>query len=336
MMNAMEKILLGFVLSLLTVGAYAQSKKITVHDPVAIEADGKYYLFNTGHGIASWQSDDLINWKFLKPVFPESPEWAKQRVPKFDGNIWAPDVYFHNDRYYLYYSISSFASNRSAIGVATNVTLDPDNENYQWTDHGPVIESVPGRDNWNAIDPNLIFDDENQPWLSFGSFWGGLKMFRLSDDLLSPADPQEWHHLASRERDFTLQAGDPGNGAIEAPFIFKKNNYYYLFVSFDLCCRGPRSTYNVRVGRSESAIGPFIDRDGVPMSQGGGTLVIQGDENYYGIGHNSVYTFGDKDYMFSHGYAVSEKGRPRLLVHQVNWDDEAWPVLEELKDQADN
>ena len=58
--------------------------------------------------------------------------------------------------YYLYYSVSAFGKNTSCIGVATNKTLHPSSPDYKWTDHGKVIQSVPGRDMWNAIDPNLV------------------------------------------------------------------------------------------------------------------------------------------------------------------------------------
>jgi arabinan endo-1,5-alpha-L-arabinosidase len=247
-----------------------------VHDPVAIASDGAYYMFSTGRGIASWTSDDKVNWRYLGRVFKEVPAWCKQEVPKFDGNIWAPDISFHNGTYYLYYSISSFASNRSAIGVVTNVTLDPESADYEWVDHGIVVESVAGRDHYNAIDPNLVLDEDGTPWLTFGSFWGGMKLVQMNDDLLSVAEPERWATIASRERTFGLEAEDPGDGAIEAPFIINKDGYYYLFVSFDLCCRGARSTYNVRVGRSEVITGPYLDRAGVSMEKGGGTLVVKG------------------------------------------------------------
>lgn len=298
-----------------------------MHDPVAIEADGAYYIFNTGVGIANLRSTDLESWQYMGPVFPSSPEWAKTEVPKFDGNIWAPDISFHNGKYYLYYSISSFASNRSCIGVATNLTLDRNNPAYRWEDHGKLIESVPGRDNWNAIDPNLIFDENGTPWLSFGSFWGGLKIVKLSNDLLSVAVPQEWHTIASRERDASLDETDPGNAAIEAPFIFRKGDYYYLFVSFDLCCRAENSNYNVRYGRSKSVIGPYVDKNGVDLMQGGGTLLLAGDEKFYGVGHNSVYTFKGNDYLLCHGYLKSEKGTPILITKKLVWDNEGWPII---------
>ena len=126
------------------------------------------------------------------------------------------------------------------IGLATNVTLDPASPQYQWIDEGLVIRSVP-TDNWNAIDPNMGFDADNTPWLSFGSFWDGIKMRRIdrSTGKLAAADTT-LYALASR-----------GGDAIEAPSIVYRDGYYYLFVSFDLCCRSVISTYNIRVGRSE-------------------------------------------------------------------------------------
>jgi len=305
----------------------AQSNPIVVHDPVAIESDGYYYIFNTGRGIANWKSNDLKKWEHLKPVFTVSPAWAKAEVPLFDGNIWAPDISFHNGLYYLYYSISSFGSNRSCIGVATNATLDPQKPEYKWTDHGKVIESVSGRDNWNAIDPNLIFDENGTPWLAFGSFWGGIKLVKLNSNLISIAMPQQWHTIASRDRDPLLDEGDPGNAAIEAPFVFKKGNYYYLFVSFDLCCRGANSTYNVRVGRSEKVTGPYLDKNGVSMLQGGGTLIAGGDVNFFGKGHNSVYNFNNTDYMFLHAYDKKDNGAPKLMKYVLKWDKNDWPFI---------
>ncbi|MCF8359795.1 MAG: arabinan endo-1,5-alpha-L-arabinosidase [Prolixibacteraceae bacterium] len=315
------------ILGLIVQQACAQSGQIIVHDPVAIEQNGKYYLYNTGEGISSWISDDLEHWTFLGKVFNEPPEWAKTQVPKFKGHIWAPDIIYRNGKYYLYYSISSFASNRSCIGVATNVTLNPDDDGYKWEDHGMVVQSVPGRDNWNAIDPNIAFDENNQPWMTFGSFWGGLKIVKLSSNMLSPAETQEWHTIAKRNRDKNLDETDPGNGAVEAPFIFKKGKYYYLFVSFDLCCRGSRSTYNVRVGRSEKITGPYYDREGVSMLEGGGTYIVGPNETFYGMGHNSVYRFKGKDYFFCHAYDKNHKGRPILVVELLDWDSKGWPTI---------
>lgn len=312
----------------------SQSKQIIIHDPVAIEAEGKFYIFGTGPGIESAVSEDKVNWtKYSSQVFDPMPDWFKKEVPKFNGHVWAPDVLFHDGKYYLYYSISSFGKNLSCIGVATNTTLDRTEKEYKWEDHGIVLKSIPGRDNWNAIDPNIVFDENNVPWLSFGSFWNGLKLVKLNNDLISIAEPQQWYTIAARPRNPDMKEKDAGNGAVEGPFIIKKDKYYYLFVSFDLCCRGAKSTYNVRVGRSKSVTGPYLDKEGVKMTRGGGTLFIEGNEKFYAIGHNSVYNFDDEYYMYSHGYDIQDKGKPKLLVHILEWDKEDWPFIKEYKEK---
>lgn len=305
----------------------AQETGISVHDPVMIRQGDTYYLYCTGRGISAWSSPDMKNWERLPPVFSEPPEWAKEEVPGFRGHIWAPDISFRDGTYYLYYSVSTFGKNLSCIGLATNKTLDPDDPEYRWQDHGMVVKSIPGRDLWNAIDPNLAVDGEGSPWLSFGSFWRGMKLFRLNEAQSAPAEPQEWYTIAARPRDVYTDDRDPGEGAIEAPFIFKKNGFYYLFVSFDYCCRGIESTYKIMVGRSEKITGPYLDKRGRNMLYGGGSLVLAGNKDWPGVGHNAIYTFDGQDYLVYHAYDASDNGRSKLKIDRVRWDEQGWPVV---------
>ena len=290
-------------------GGLAQQPATTdsplAHDPVMAKQDDTYYLFTTGQGVSVMSSKDLKTWKFEKPVFTEAPQWAVETVKEYKGHTWAPDIIFHNGLYHLFYSCSAFAKNTSAIGHATNPTLDPADPNFKWTDHGKVIQSVPNRDMWNAIDPNIIVDENGTPWMSFGSFWDGIKMVKLTDDMMQVAQPE----------------------AVEAPFIMKHGDYYYLFVSFDYCCRGKDSTYKVVVGRSKSAIGPYVDKEGKPMAKGGGSLVIEGNADYAGIGHNAAYHIDGKDYFLCHAYSVAENGAPKLFIREMTWTPDGWPVV---------
>ena len=314
--------------SCLPAAAQSASPLIPAHDPVLARQDGTYYMFCTGQGIAVWSSRDRQNWTHEKQVFATAPAWATQAVPGFrDNHIWAPDISFHNGTDYLFYSVSAFGKNTSCIGLATNKTLNPASPEFKWTDHGRVLQSVPGRDQWNAIDPNLIRDEAGRPWLSFGSFWQGIKLVQLKPDLTAPAQPEQWRTLARRPRDPMLNDSVPGNGAIEAPFIFRKGAYYYLFTSFDYCCRGPQSTYKMVVGRSKSVTGPYVDRIGVPLEQGGGTLVLQGDKDWFGVGHNSVYTFDNADYLVFHGYDGADRGHAKLRIEPLAWDAAGWPAV---------
>jgi len=302
-----------------------------IHDPVMIKQDSIYYLFCTGMGISCYSSPDLKHWKRDSPVFMEPPAWAVKAVPGYKGHTWAPDISFHNGKYWLLYSVSAFGKNTSCIGLAENTTLDQKSKDYKWLDHGKLIESVPGRDDWNAIDPNMIYDQDNHPWVCFGSFWNGVKLVRLKDDLSGLAEPETWFSLAKRPRALDTNDSSAGNGAIEGPFIYKKGGYYYLFVSFDYCCRGVNSNYKVMVGRSKNLSGPYLDKNGVYMTKGGGSAVVVGNNRYPGVGHCGVYDFDGQDYIIFHGYDREKQGMPRLLVEKLHWDKNNWPFIDGIE-----
>jgi len=311
------------------VGTITPTRETPVHDPVMIKEKDKYYLFCTGNGINVFSSKDMKNWRRETPVFSKTPEWVKASLPNYRGtSMWAPDISYHNGMYYLYYAVSAFGKNTSCIGLAVNKTLDSASADFKWEDKGKIIQSVPGRDLWNAIDANLVVDENNSPWMVFGSFWEGMKLVKLNPDLGSVAQPEEWYTVARRPRNFDIPDSSAGNAAIEGPFIFKKGNYYYLFVSWDYCCRGEKSDYKVVVGRSAKVTGPYLDKNGTDMAKNGGTLIVQGDaKEWFGAGHNSAYTFDGKDYIIYHGYDAKDRGRSKLIIQEMKWDKDGWPVL---------
>lgn len=306
------------------------SNGLIVHDPVMIKQDNVFYVFMTGGGVA--KSTDLKNWTRIEPV-PSKLEWVTDDIIQdYRGGFWAPDIQFLDGTYYLYYSPSAFAKNTSAIGVMTNKTLDQKSPDYKWDDQGMIVQSIPGRDFWNAIDANVYFErkrgEETTGWLTFGSFWGGIKLVKLAPDMKSLAEPQEWYTIAKQERSFGMPDTDPGDGAIEAPFIYRRHQYYYLFVSTDYCCRGLESTYKVVVGRSRDIRGPYFDKDGVPLYAGGGTLVVGETDRYKAIGHCAVYDFDGKTYFIAHGYDKEDNGISKLIVKEMEWDRSEWPMIE--------
>jgi arabinan endo-1,5-alpha-L-arabinosidase len=295
-----------------------------VHDPVLARHRDAYYLFVTGgrngRGVLPIRrSPNLLVWEQVGFVFPDSlPAWTATEVPRA-SNAWAPDISFFRGRYHLYYSVSSFGSRDSAIGLATNRTLDPSSSDYAWVDEGMVIRSFADRDDWNAIDPNIVIEDDGNIWMNWGSFWGGIKMRRIDPDTgkLSTTDTTI-HALASRDR------SQPTNGSIEGSFIVRQGGYWYLFVSFDRCCRGADSTYNIRVGRSRAVTGPYVDRDGTAMTQGGGTLVLEATTpEWRGPGHNGFLRDGAQDYLAFHAYPAQGRGS-RLFISTVVWEN-GWP-----------
>ncbi len=313
------------------VAAGCQAEQVSIHDPVMAKEGDSYYLFSTGPGITIYNSEDMVNWERQGRAFEGKPDWANDVAPEFNGHLWAPDIIYNDntDRWYLYYSVSAFGKNTSGMGVTTTKTLDPESEDYGWEDQGMVIQSVPNRDMWNAIDPNIIVDDSGDAWMSFGSFWGGMKMFKLNDAWTAPAEPQEWYTIAKRDRSILVDDTQAGPAEIEGPFIFEKGDYYYLFVSYGLCCRGADSTYHVAVGRSESVTGPFLDKDGVDMNKGGGTIILKGNEDWYGAGHNSAYTFDGKDYLVFHAYEAADDGLQKLKIAEIEWTEDGWPQIDQ-------
>jgi arabinan endo-1,5-alpha-L-arabinosidase len=83
------------------------------------------------------------------------------------------------------------------------------------------------------------------------------------------------------------------------------------------------------VGRSEKVAGPYIDKDGVRMDKNGGSLVLQGDANWHGVGHNAVYNSDGKDYLIFHGYDAKDKGRSKLRIEELRWDEAGWPIVKQ-------
>jgi arabinan endo-1,5-alpha-L-arabinosidase len=291
-----------------------------VHDPTIIKDGDTFYLFSTRAGIAVRCSKDLVAWRLCGDVFAHLPGWAVTDVPGLRG-IWAPDVSYFNGKYHLYYSASTFGSNRSSIGLATNQTLDPASDKFKWEDQGKIISSVQ-TDDWNAIDPNIVIDEKGEPWLSFGSFWSGIKMRKIdrATGKLSSNDTR-LYPLASRRRSAELP------GAIEAPAIVRSRGYYYLFVSFDFCCRGINSTYNIRVGRSKRVTGPYVDRDGRDMMDEGGTLVIGIGNRWRGPGHCAILQDKQGDKLVYHAYDANARGVSTLRIAPITWDAADWPTV---------
>jgi arabinan endo-1,5-alpha-L-arabinosidase len=294
------------------------SGDIASHDPSLVRVDSDWYVFATGDpavnggNISIRRSIDGSPFAFLGTVFPEIPQWVRDAVPGV-SNLWAPDVTKHNGVYYLYYAASTFGSNRSLIGLATNTTLDPDDPAYRWVDRGEVFRSVPGND-YNAIDPGVVETGSGKPYLTFGSFWSGIREIPISWPSGKPDDPSV---IPLRLVDRHL----PPN-AVEGAYMIKHGGWYLLFVSFDVCCRGVDSTYKIAVGRSRSVTGPFFDESARPMLDGGGTVLLSSHGNMVGPGGESV--FGDV--IAFHYYDAARNGAVTLGLRRMGWDN-GWPVL---------
>ena len=293
-------------------------------DPAVIQAeDGSFYIFATGKGLPIYHSTDLVEWEKVGTVFDTPvPEWSKKAVPETEG-IWAPDIVKLNDKYYVYYSVSSFGSQRSVIGVAMNKTLDHTSKDYKWEDQGLAIESFPGKNDFNAIDPAAFQQPDGSAFVVWGSFWGGIKAMELNPMTgKSLEEKPTIKSIASRPNHRTH--------AIEGAYMVKNDGYYYLFVSWDNCCSGANSDYKVIVGRSKEPLGPYVDFSGKPMTEGGGTLVLANNDNWRGPGHNSVLTTDKGSWIVHHTYDTFHLENQRILqIRPVYWTESGWPVVGE-------
>ena len=292
------------------------SGDLGAHDPVIIKEGNRWYLYYTGFGLPMKRSEDGVTWRDIGHVFDRNPEWHREFVPTGSGNIWAPDIALFRGTCYLYYSKSIFGVNTSVIGLLCNNTLDPESPGYRWEDRGPVISSDSSKD-YNCIDPNLVLDQMGEPWLSFGSFWSGIKLIKLDPATMKPFPGEPIRSIAAR----------PGNSAIEAPFIIYRAGYYYLFVSFDFCCRGVNSDYKIMAGRSKKVDGPYLDKNGIDMMEGGGTLIDAGGDRWKGPGHCAVYQSAETAILVNHAYDAMNNGVATLQIRPLYWDKEGWPHL---------
>jgi len=288
--------------------------RLSIHDPSTIVKCGdRYWLFATGRGVKSFHSKDLKTWTSGPAVLTTLPEWHKTAVPGNRGHLWAPDVIHHNGRYLLYYSVSTWGVRTSAIGLVSNVTLDPNAPDYEWVDQGLVMQSS-DEVNFNAIDPGITLAPDGRLWMTFGSYWSGIKLIEL--------DPKTGRRIAPDSPIGALAHSD----AIEAPCIWYHDKYYYLFVNWGQCCRGVDSTYNIRVGRSATITGPYLDKAGVNLLDDGGSRFLETRGDFIGPGHAAIFSEDRTDWLGYHYYDSAQRGLASLAITTLHWDDDGWPV----------
>jgi arabinan endo-1,5-alpha-L-arabinosidase len=299
-----------------------------VHDPsTVVRFHGKFYVFSTGRGAPFYSSPDTITWTREGSVFAAIPDAVHALVPKNNGtDVWAPDIIRIGNQFYLYYAVSSWGSFQSAIGLMTNPVLDPKDPAYKWTDRGVVITSD-GTEDLNAIDPGVILAPDGTLWICYGSYHGSIRVTQL--------DPKTGLALAPK----TLGAPIATARESEASDIIFHNGFYYLFVNHGSCCKGKDSTYNIRVGRARSVIGPYMDRDGAPMTTGGGTLFLASDAQRIGPGHfgrivdydaraagADSASSGPERFSIHYEADLARNGRPVLDIRPLLWSPDGWPI----------
>jgi arabinan endo-1,5-alpha-L-arabinosidase len=302
-----------------------------VLDPSIIRQGSTYYAFSTdvagyaGNGnLPIHCSQDKVEWVLCGTVFPGGmPNWIQQKVPGVIG-LWAPDISWFNGEYHLYYNGSKLHTQQTVIGLATNTTLDPADPAYKWVDRGVVLQSKQG-DDFNALDPTILIDSDRSVWLTYGSYWSGIKQRQI--------DPATGKLLASNPTRYDL-ATRPGvlNNPIEGPSLIHHGKYYYLFVSVDYCCERnyADNNYKQAVGRSTSPHGPFLDETGTRMMSGGGTVLLKGDTTWNAPGGGTaLFDAGSGESLIVfHAHNLTKSNTPYQWLKTLRWQNE-WPVIGE-------
>ena len=347
-----------------------RTTKVSVHDPSVFQdpKTNKYYAFGSHFMVAS--STDLIEWeqevgdgssesngqKVAQKLYGDGVNWRtvlKESVKHAGSQMpstWAPDVNYHEGKYYMYYSLtSSFGSNKSVIGrVSSDNVLGP----YA---NEEIIKASPGTSitQPNCIDPELFEDKDGGLWMVYGSHFGGIYMLELNNSGASWGLPKENSTLNAQNDGFgkkvwngarngqTVNTG--ANRVVEGPFVFYNNltDYYYLMTTYgDLT-----SDYNMHIARSKNPDGPYVDVTGADMATltnagtTGGNKIAgnykfarQGAADAYAaLGHNSVIKDKDGKYFVVY-HTRRAKGTDvsaghNLCVSQMFFNEDGWPVM---------
>lgn len=290
------------------------SGNVEAHDPTVIKEGNTWWMFYTGDYLKVKYSSDGKNWNQGIPIFNGRLSWWSNYVNRIDNvnEVWAPDIFYHNGRFWLYYAYSEFGTKKSLIGLMSCSSI----ATGDWRDDGLVIYSDSTK-NYNAIDPGITKDASGNLWMSFGSFSSGINLVKLDPATMKPESGAAIQIIATR----------PGvtNNPIEGAKIIYANGYYYMFVAFDYCCQGSNSNYKIAYGRATSITGTYYDKAGTSMLNGGGTILEVGDTRWKGPGGQEPFWDGSKWIMVRHAYDSSNNNFPTLRIRDMYWDAEKWP-----------
>ncbi|MET0356975.1 MAG: family 43 glycosylhydrolase [Cellvibrio sp.] len=274
---------------------------LVTHDPGIIK-ENIWWIgeTSTAGGIAIKYSPDGKAWSQGIPIFGGGLSWWKN-YNGGNASTWAPDISRFNGKTNVFYSVSTFGSTKSAIGLAQASSMAAGD----WVDKGIILSSNAGA-SVNAIDPSFVTSTSGTPYLTYGSWGNGIYITKLDSSTLKPTGN-------------AYRIATVSGGGIEGGNIVYNGGYYYLFASRDRCCAGANSNYKIVYGRSTSITGPYIDKTGVDMKNGGGTWFETSDSGWAGSGGQSVAN----GVIARHRYARSN-GASILFISDLRFSN-GWP-----------
>ncbi len=281
--------------------------------PEIIKYNGVYYNINMTGGMKVKMSADLINWKNVGTVFSTKPSWIKNEIGS--DSIWAPGFYMVGGKLRIYYCASSSGSRNSLIGL-----VDCNDPRGGYVDRGMVIRSYAKGTSeetpYNCIDPNIFVDDDGQTYLVWGSYAEGIYMRRIDENTgkFVENDTEMW------------KLADAPDG-MEAPYLVKHGDHYYLFVAMGNMSKN--ENYHWAVGRSESLFGPYVDKKGRSMLDGYTSALTEYKPGVQATAHAQPFLDDDGTwYMVSEMWMDRSDPNKKIQLHisKMVWNDEGWPV----------
>ena len=303
---------------------YAKDNLQPGHDPSMVRFEDGYALMSTNNNLELWTSEDAYTWKDHKSTVSGVPQWAYTYAPKTEG-IWAPDLFYMNGEYRVYYCVSEFGVRNSAIGYQATTSIMPGTTGYGWKDHGHVFHTKQGTDSYNAIDADVVKDTEGNYWMAFGSFGLGIQLIKLDATTgYQASDDKTVYNIARR-------TSKESGGAEEGPSLIEHNGQYFLFTAWDKCCQQganiEQTTYKTAYGRADKVTGPYKDRAGYNMATGGGTILLERYGRYVGPGGGEAFQDLNRVRFVHHYYDLNGDKYNHIHIRDVVFTEDNWAEM---------
>lgn len=299
---------------------YSSEVRWGAHDPTILRHESGYVLMSTNNMLLMMTSEDALHWTNHDRAMSIIPSWLNDVTNNEVGDIWAPDVFYFGGEYRSYYTGSAFGENTSGIGFMSTKSIVPGSVDYGWSDKGEVVSSD-NSNNYNAIDADVVVDAENNYWMTFGSWWDGIRLIRLDENTGKQSlSDKTVYRIASR-----------GGSGIEGPSLIEHKGQYFLFTAWDVCCKMgaelEENTYKTAMGRSNTIIGNYVDRSGNLLTNGGGTILLDRYGRYYGPGGGEAFQDLNRIRFAHHYYDANSNGSPTLQIRDLVFTQDNWPEM---------
>lgn len=303
---------------------YAKDNLQPGHDPSIVRFEDGYALMTTNNHLQLWTSENAYDWVDHDKTLKSVPSWLTQYAPGME-DVWAPDIYYANGEYRVYYCGSEFGKRNSAIGYTATKSIMPGTAGYGWQDHGHVFHTKDGIDKYNAIDADLVRTVNGELWMAFGSFGLGIQLIKIDEKTgLQASDDNTVYNIARR----TSKAS---GGAEEGPSLIEHNGQYFLFTAWDYCChQGPeieQTTYKTAYGRADDVKGPYVDRAGYSMLNGGGTILMERYGRYVGPGGGEAFQDLNRVRFVHHYYDNAGDKYNHIHIRDIVFTDDNWAEM---------